>query len=435
MAKIYITGHRNPDLDTVCSAYAYANFKTILDPDNEYIPVRCGHLSANIKKVLAEFNITPPPYMHDVYPKVRDVMLTEDRRIDASTSLQEVAKTFNVVNPSASPVYDGDKFYGLMTYDDIASWYMKDIVDGKPSLDIPTVKDIMGTQEEPIQADERFDEAKSLFTLAKHRGIPVMNGDEFVGFVTRRCFLKKPAYNVIMVDHNEPEQSIPGIETANIVEIIDHHRLDSVKTEIPIFIDAEPLGSTCTLIYQLYRRNMMTPDRETAKVLLTGIISDTLILKSPTTTILDVRSAQELSWIIGADVKDFGERLFSVVESLANRDPKEAIAADFKTYHEHGLNLGIGQCETTTLGNVNVYKDAYLAALEEHRTQHALDWAVVMITDVLHERSVLLSTDFKSTRHLPYAKLSDLVYDMPDVMSRKKQLLPEIIHSVSIDFG
>ena len=401
MANIYITGHRNPDLDTVCAAQAYATFKNIIDPENHYIPVRCGHLSGNVKKVLATMGITPPPYMHDVYPKVKDVMLSEQYHVDADESLSQVAKHYRTDNPPAVPVYRGNDFYGLLTVDDIATWYLQSLANNEIKED-PKISEVMGPQGEPLFEDERYEEAMQRLLTSHLRGLPVVRGDEFVGYVTRRCFMERISYNVIMVDHNEPEQSIPGVETAKVLEIVDHHRLDSVKTDVPIFIDAEPVGSTCTIVYQLYRRNMMTPDRDTARVLLTGIMADTLILKSPTTTIVDVRSAQELSWITGEDAREFGEKMFSATEAMQSRDPKEAIESDFKIYHDHNIKVGIGQCEATTLMNLQDFKDIYLKTLEDVRLMHGLDWAMVMITDVLHERSILLSTDFRSRRHLPY---------------------------------
>ena len=114
-------------------------------------------------------------------------------------------------------------------------------------------------------------------------------------------------------------QSVKGIETANIVEIIDHHRLDSVKTELPIFIDAEPVGSTCTIVFRKYVQEGITPDTASAKMLLAGIVSDTLILRSPTTTPVDVTSANRLAEIIGEDLKEFGLRMFSCMEGLKPR--------------------------------------------------------------------------------------------------------------------
>ena len=113
MAKIYITGHRNPDLDTICSAMAYAGLKTILDPANEYIAVRCGHLSQSCENILSAMGITKPPYMPDVYPKVKDVMLSPGLKVDMNADLSEIAKTYKDTNPSVTPIFDKEKFVGL----------------------------------------------------------------------------------------------------------------------------------------------------------------------------------------------------------------------------------------------------------------------------------------------------------------------------------
>ena len=252
----------------------------------------------------------------------------------------------------------------------------------------------------------------------------------YAGYVTRRCFLKVPRNNVILVDHNESRQSIQGIETANIIGIVDHHRLDAIKTDQPIFIYAEPLGSTCTIVYQQFIRNNRTPDPVTAKVLLTGLISDTLILKSPTTTGEDVVAAHILASISGVDLEKYGLSMFSMVGGMKEREPGTAISSDFKTYTEKGIRIGIGQCEVTTLNDLKDYADAYAASLEDVRTAQGLDWALLMITDVIHEHSALICTQYKGNRYLPYKMIDKNLYDMPNVMSRKKQLLPEIIHVV-----
>jgi manganese-dependent inorganic pyrophosphatase len=255
-----------------------------------------------------------------------------------------------------------------------------------------------------------------------------MSGGRFEGFITRRCLLDTPKYNVIMVDHNEPAQSIDGIETADVVEIIDHHRLDAVSTSMPIFIDAEPLGSTCTIVYQQYIRHGIMPDAYIAKVLLTGIIADTLILRSPTTTATDISTVEMLARLakIGS-IEEFGEKLFSITDNLATQDPAESILSDFKKYESGGIRIGIGQCEVTTLSNVNDYADDYLKALDDVRQKEGLDWAMLMITDVLREKSVLLATEHKVAKDLPYVRTKDNIYSMPGVMSRKKQLLPTIL--------
>ena len=432
MSKVYITGHKNPDLDTVCSAYGYAALKNLLDKENEYIAVRCGHLSTSAKKILEALKITVPPYMPDVYPKVKDVCLSYDKKFEANELLTEIAKEYKDTNPSVTPVFENGKFKGLLSIDDITAWYMKQISSDNVEERIPKIGEVMRKDDAPLQAMDLFEEAKISLSTSVKRGLAVFDGEEYVGFVTRRCFLKAPGYNVILMDHNESRQSIKGIETANILEIIDHHRLDALKTELPIFIDAEPLGSTCTIVYELYKRKGFEPTLDVAKVLLTGMLADTLILKSPTTTAVDVSAAKELADICSVDISEFGAEMFSHMESLSSADPEKAILSDFKRYTEKGTNIGIGQCEATTLKDLDAYKGKFIEALEDVRAKNGLDWAVVMITDVMKENSVLITTDYRAVKYLPYKLLESKVLDMPGVMSRKKQLLPEMLYALGM---
>ena len=430
MGDIYITGHKNPDLDSVCSAYGYAVLMNLQDPDNRYIPVRCGHLSTSARKILDFLGIEIPKYKRDVFPKVRDVMMSSDYRIDADDLLTVAAAFYEENTPSAIPVYDKSEFYGLLSVDDITRWTMKELAKDNKITQIPKIRQIMSEQGAPLDANELFDEGRTLLQMSSKRGLAVYDEDGYAGYVTRRCFLKCPKNSVILVDHNESRQSIQGIETANIVGIIDHHRLDAVRTEQPIFIDAEPLGSTCTIVYQQFIRNNRTPDPVTAKVLLTGLISDTLMLKSPTTTGVDALAAHVLASIAGVDMEKFGLDMFSLVDGLKDMDPETAISSDFKMYSEKGINIGIGQCEVTQLNDLKEYAGQYSEGLEAVRIRNGLDWAVLMITDVIHEHSALMCTKFSANKHLPYRSIGDGLYDMPGVMSRKKQLLPEIIHAV-----
>ena len=430
MGEIYVTGHKNPDLDSVCSAYGYAKLMNLQDPDNQYIPVRCGHLGSSVRTILENLGIDIPAYKRDVFPKVRDVMMNSDYRIDADDELTVVAAIYEKNNPSAIPVYDKDEFYGLLTVDDITNWTMRELAKDNKITVIPKIRHIMTEQAPYVDENELFDDAKAILQNSAKRGLAVYDEDGYIGYVTRRCFLKCPKKSVILVDHNEPRQSIQGIETANIVGIIDHHRLDAIKTDQPIFIDAEPLGSTCTIVYQQYIRNNRTPDPVTAKVLLTGLVSDTLILKSPTTTGVDVVAAHVLASICGVNLEEYGLGMFSLVEGLSKRDPESAISSDFKIYTQKGIRIGIGQCEVTQLNDLGDYADAYAEGLDTVKIKNGLDWAVLMITDVIHEHSALICTKHKANRHLPYKSLSPGLYDMPGVMSRKKQLLPEILHAI-----
>lgn len=430
MSVIYITGHRKPDLDSLCSAIGYANLKNLTDPRNDYIPVRCSHLSDSTKKLLETLEIKAPEYKSNIYPKVSDVMLSSEIRFDAQDSIQKYADVYNPSNPSAAPVYKDGDFIGLITVDDVTEWAVNSIRNSGSFGQLPTLEQVMHTSDERLHTSDLFNDGKTALQRSSRRGLPVYDDGRYAGFVTRRCFLNTPKHNVILVDHNEPEQSIKGIETANILEIIDHHRLNALKTDLPLFIDAEPLGSTCTIVYQLYLRNGIRPDQYTAKVLLTGILAYTLLFKSPTTTRTDIESAEYLAAVCRVNSEEYGMKIFSNLERLKSRDPETAIMADYKEYTEKDVRFGIGQCEVTTLQDLKDYSADYLAALDEVKKKNGLDWLLFMITDVMREQSVMLCTEFRAEKDLPYSAVDAHVYDLPGIMSRKKQLLPDILHTL-----
>ncbi len=431
MSKIYITGHKNPDMDSLCSAYAYAVLKNRIDSENDYIAVRCGHLNENVKRILTFLGIEPLIYKSHIQPVVGDVVLNSELQPDANDPISSISAGYHSSNPSVMPVYDSNRFCGLLSVDDIAAWVMSELSDNGKVDRIPSIREVMGEQEEPVLSSELYEEVKKKLSVSKKRGLAVFCEGEFVGFVTRRCFLKAPRYNVILVDHNEPKQSIRGIENANIIEIIDHHRIDSVHTDVPILIDAEPIGSTCTIVFRRFISQGVTPDVLTARALLAGIVSDTLILRSPTTTSVDKEAAEALAKICGVDVSEFGFAMFANIEGLKSREPSEAIGSDFKLYTEGKFRFGIGQCEVTTLMDLDDYVEEYLDELESYRRSEGLDWAVLMITDILRENSVLLATEHNINKSLQYSRISLNVFDMPGVMSRKKQLLPELLSVVT----
>ena len=279
-----------------------------------------------------------------------------------------------------------------------------------------------------IDGDMLFDDAKKKLQESDWRGFSVFSGDVWTGFVTRRCFLDKPRQKMILVDHNEAEQSVPGIEEAEIIEILDHHRLSPPRMKSPIYIVSEPLGSTCTIIYEQFRKWGVEIDPVVAKVLLSGLASDTVMLKSPTTTSYDVHVAKRLVEIGGVeDFGDFCRSIFSDGSSLSSQDPESVITSDMKSYNEKGIHFAIGQVEVTTLEELREIKDRYLDALEHVKLANALDWCMLLITDVIKENSVLLTTHSDKLRDLVYDRISDGVYSLPGVLSRKKQLLPEIL--------
>ncbi len=279
-----------------------------------------------------------------------------------------------------------------------------------------------------IEGDMLFDDAKRKLQESEYRGLSVYTDGKWSGYVTRRCFLDKPRQRIILVDHNEAEQSVKGIEEAEITEILDHHRLAPPRMKTPIYIVSEPLGSTCTIIYEQFKKWDVDIDPLTAKVLLAGLTSDTVMLKSPTTTLYDKQVAAMLCEIGGIeDYNAFSHAIFSDGTSLSERDPETVILSDMKTYNEKNVKFAIGQVEVMTLEEVRDIKEGYVKELERIRDKNGLDWCMLLISDVISENSVLLMTEHDKEKYLIYEKLESGIYTLPGVLSRKKQLLPEIL--------
>jgi manganese-dependent inorganic pyrophosphatase len=289
----------------------------------------------------------------------------------------------------------------------------------------------MNTEPEIIQSESGFDEAKNFLVNSRYRGLPVFAGDIFTGIVTRRCFIEKPLRKLIMVDHNETSQSVYGAEQSEIVEIIDHHRISPQPTKAPIYINIRPVGSTCTIVFKHFESAGIEISRETGLLLLSGLLSDTVILKSPTTTGEDRLTAEKLANICGIEVEDYGRDLLENSAVLEKTPPQALIAADFKEYRDELFNFGVGQVEVINLDGVKRLKDSFVAELNKIRSSRNLDWAMLLITDVIKENSVLITTSMpEAEKMLIYNRIEENLYDLPGILSRKKQLLPEILRSI-----
>ena len=357
MRDVYITGHRNPDLDSICSAYGYSVLKNMIDKDHTYHAVRCGHMSDAVKKQFALMGIEAPPYMKDVKPKVGDVMLPPTERVDASSPIYDLVQQYSDNHPSAFPVFDKDEYVGLLSVDDITSWFLKDNKEKIPVYDFsaeniskvipgffikrgketfqasilagaaayedfcrfvgencnsivalgyrkryiehamamnvpaiiittrtnveedidfssyegtvyvtelgtaeverrlrmsPAISTIMGKQGRKLQVTDLFDDAKEELSTSKLRGLSVFDGEEFVGYVTRRCFLHKPSYNVILVDHNEVGQSIKGIEEASVVEMLFFRFFFCFLLGGIIFLETGPIHLAILVVFLVF---------------------------------------------------------------------------------------------------------------------------------------------------------------------------------------
>ncbi len=295
-------------------------------------------------------------------------------------------------------------------------------------LSIPA-KSFMKTDVPHLTEDDYLDAAGETLMSVDHKGLPVTNDGRLIGIFTRSDIIKKVQKELILVDHNELSQAVDGAETARITEIIDHHRLGgTIKTKTPIHFYAKPVGSTCTLVSQLYKINGLEPDPKTAAVLLSGILSDTVILKSPTTTKQDVEAVHELAGIAGLDFEKYGVEMFSSTDNLKSRTPEDIIGTDFKVFSEYGRTVGIGQVEVVNLEELDDVKQTLLEGLDKVKEEKGLIWSMLLVTDIIREESVLLSSGYQlGEKLLSYKQSGDRRFYLPGVLSRKKQLLPEVL--------
>ncbi len=295
------------------------------------------------------------------------------------------------------------------------------------SLSIP-ISYIMNKNPLTVKENDYLSRAKELMANSNYRGLPVVDEDKHLrGIVTRSDIIKKHTKKVILVDHNEFSQAVNGIETAQIVEIIDHHRLGTIKTDYPIFFFSKPIGSTCTLVTQLYKHYGIKPDRTTALLLLSGLLSDTVILKSPTTTEIDRQTADYLSEIAGVFVEKYGSDMFKSASSIDSLSANEIVTSDLKIYSEYGIKFGISQIETVNLNAVKERKREIVEELAAQKAKKGLHWIMLLVTDIISSNSILITSGFECETMLSYKKTDENEYYLPGILSRKKQLLPTIL--------
>jgi len=299
-------------------------------------------------------------------------------------------------------------------------------------LSLP-VKQIMDSTPLCLAHDELFDAAKKTLLNTEYHGLPVLHDGRFVGIVTRASFIEKPRRKLILVDHNELSQAIAGADEAEICEIIDHHRMGAEKTSTPIYIYSKPIGSTCSIVYGHFRMAGIEPDQATSLLMLSGLLSDTMLLRSPTTTPEDRLYAPELARLAGVDLQEYGTLMLSLMASLKKADPLQMVTADFKEYAEGGFSVGVSQVEVGTLVDMDEVKASILAALEAVRKERNLSWVLLLVTDITSEHSVLLCSSWPAAeKELAYKRLEVNVFDLPGILSRKKQLLPEILRIIDV---
>jgi manganese-dependent inorganic pyrophosphatase len=261
---------------------------------------------------------------------------------------------------------------------------------------------------------------------APSRCLPVADDEgKIAGVIFEGDLIKEPNVEVIMVDHNEPSQAIEGIENYKILEVIDHHRLGNLSTRYPITFINRVVGATCTIITNLYREQKVPLEKGVASILLCGILADTLVLQSATTTDTDRETAEYLSSITGLDIKKLGQDLQSAANQVNSLPAGELINMDMKEYTEKGVSFTVSQVETDNPGALVERRDEIESALEKSRAAKDLLFSALLVTDVTVLDSLLFVAGKKSfTSHINFPISEPGIYMLKEVVSRKKQLMP-----------
>ncbi|HXE95893.1 MAG TPA: putative manganese-dependent inorganic diphosphatase [Dongiaceae bacterium] len=281
-----------------------------------------------------------------------------------------------------------------------------------------------------IEVDKSLAALRQKLLGANIPAVLALEGDgTLAGVATKSSLLAPLPYSLILVDHNELGQAVPGAELVEIAEVIDHHKLGNSHSNSPISFITSPVGSTCTLVARRYRENGIEPDRQIAALLLAGILSDTVILKSPTTTEADHQMAAWLEERSGLVAADFGRDIFAASSSLKNYGSADrVVAADFKLFTHEKYSIGLGQVEVIGFDEFYSMKEELLAALAEVKRRDNLFIAGLMVTDITTETTLFLVEGHTRIAHvMEYPQLEPHLYELKNVMSRKKQMVPHLL--------
>ncbi len=438
---IHVIGHVNPDTDSIAAAVGYAWL--IRERDNvDAVAGRAGAVNSQTAWILKTLKMEAPMLITDASPRFSSVV----RRLDTSTPDVPLRIAWTLANRTGgiAPVLNHDGTpYGLITGRSLFNYLgklvgsnLKKTVALDKILELPC-REACDTQVSKYQVNTKIRDV--LNRILREEGDEVWVVDEsgrYVGICRQKDLLNPPRLRVILVDHNEPSQSVASLEEAELLEILDHHRLGNPSTHYPIKMTVDIVGSTSTLVSERIEESGLSAPPEIAGLMLAGLLSDTLILSSPTTTERDKEAAQRLSrWafapgsvLSGETIKTYGEKILTASAGLGNRLPDEIVSSDMKLYTAGGLDFAIAQAEVSDLNEVTKQLEPLSQALDSLRVRKNVNFAMLMVTDVVRGSSrIILSNPPPVLDELPYKPLQDNTRLAEGVVSRKKQLLPVVL--------
>jgi manganese-dependent inorganic pyrophosphatase len=536
VATIYVTGHRNPDTDSIASSIGYAELRRRLDPNNEYVPVRLGDTNPQTNWLLERSGAPEPRFLAHVLMRACDVMHTDFPVIGQDEPIRQAGIALSRAELELVPVVDDTgALTGVVTERALARRYVResrhtstlqdaptyvhaivDVLDGElltgedellegrvwvHAMDVGTpsgIRDgdvvVVGNREDSQRlaislgaallvlsndaapTEEVLELARSndvavavspldsyvsgrMITLAapcralmepdplsvtteflladvaeqvreSHYGAAVVvdANRRPVGLVTRADLVSPMRRRVILVDHAEQGQSVAGVDKAEIVEILDHHHIGSIETRVPVTATFDPVGSTATLVVERFRQNGMEPSRSTATMLLGAVLSDTVILNSPTTTERDRAVVEYLERVLAVDASEIGREMFEATSDVSELSADQIVSRDAKQYQvSSGNTICIAQIEV--VGNALLDRKAeLLEAMRKARESRDLELYALMVTDVLTKGTELLVAGDATTVARSFGvETHDSQIELPGVMSRKKEVAPKLL--------
>jgi len=440
--RTYVIGHVNPDTDSIASAVGYAWLLKERD-GTETVAARAGAMSLQTLWVLDRLKLSPPMLLTDASPRFENVARRMDT-INPESPLRDAWVIANRTGGVAPIVKDDGAPYGLITGLTLFS-FLGDVIGTHPrrqEMSISEVLDVPCHEAADIGvprfvANGRIrDTLPRIYREERNHFLVIDEDGKYVGVCRQKDLLNPPRLRIILVDHNEADQALGALGEADLVEILDHHRLGNSPTRSPIRFTVDVVGSTSTLVSERIEEAGLSAPPEIAGLLLAGLIADTLLFTSPTTTERDRTAGERLgrwafawgSQLKGEDMQSFGQQVLEAGAGLSTREPDEIVTTDIKTYEVAGLKFAVSQAEVTDLMQLREHLEALSTALDKMRLARNLDFAMLMVTDVVRgSRSLLVNNSPPVLEDLPYPLQDDDTRLATGVVSRKKQLLPAIL--------
>ena len=439
--QVYVIGHVNPDTDSIASAMGYAWLLRQRD-GIDTVASRAGPLNPQTAWVLKKLGLEPPFLLTDASPRFQSVM----QRLDSLRPEAQLGAAWTLASRTGgvAPVVDEDgRPYGIINGFSLFKYFSETL---GPRPGETTVREMMSapcrdaadTTVPKFATNAHIRDSLNRILRDEYDDFWIVDENGlYVGVARQRDILNPPRLKIILVDHNEPSQAIAALEEAELLEILDHHRLGNPYTHTPIRFTVDIVGSTSTLVTEQTAEAGLSMPPNLAGALLAGLLADTLILTSPTTTPRDKEAAQRLArWAFGGGsplrgetIDSYGKAVLSAGAGLSNRNPEEIVSTDIKSYEAGRFHLAIAQAEVTDLVQLSEHLEPLTKALNDLRDKRGLNFAMLLITDVVRGSSRLLisSNPPPILADLPYPPLPDGTRDAPGVVSRKKQLLPVVL--------